>query len=64
VTQVVRLPGPANTVVFGEVIGIHLRDDCLVAGRFDVLRFRPLARLGYRDYTAVSEVFEMERPGE
>jgi flavin reductase (DIM6/NTAB) family NADH-FMN oxidoreductase RutF len=64
VTQVVRLPGPANTVVFGEVTGIHLRDDCLVAGRFDVLRFRPLARLGYRDYTSVGEVFEMGRPGE
>lgn len=64
VTQVVRLPGPANLVVFGEVTGIHLRDDCLVGGRFDVTRFRPLGRLGYRDYAEVSEVFELRRPGE
>ena len=38
-----------DLAVFGEVIGIHLRDDCLVDGRFDVLTFNPLARLGYRD---------------
>ena len=61
-TQIVQLPGAANYVVFGTVTGVHLRDDCIVDGRFDVSRFRPLARLGYMDYTAVDEVFEMERP--
>jgi flavin reductase (DIM6/NTAB) family NADH-FMN oxidoreductase RutF len=61
-TQVVRLAGEANHVVFGEVVGIHLRDDCLVDGRFDVTRFQPLARLGYRDYARVSEVFSLARP--
>ena len=39
-------------------------DDCLVEGRFDVLRFQPLARLGYRDYARVTELFTMVRPGE
>lgn len=61
-TQIVQLPGAANFVVFGEVTGIHLRDDCLVDGRFDVTRFQPLARLGYRDYAVVREVFELARP--
>jgi flavin reductase (DIM6/NTAB) family NADH-FMN oxidoreductase RutF len=61
-TQVISLPGEANIVVFGEVTGVHLRDDCLVDGRFDVTRYQPLARLGYRDYTRVAEVFELRRP--
>jgi flavin reductase (DIM6/NTAB) family NADH-FMN oxidoreductase RutF len=64
VTQIVPLAGEANVAVFGEVVGVHLRDDCLVDGLFDVTRFTPLARLGYRDYAAVREVFEIRRPGE
>ncbi|SIO37816.1 NADH-FMN oxidoreductase RutF, flavin reductase (DIM6/NTAB) family [Rhodovulum sp. ES.010] len=63
-TQIVRLSGDANFAVFGEVTGIHLRDDCLAGGRFDVTLYQPLARLGYRDYAVVREVFELKRPGE
>lgn len=61
-TQIVKIEGESNFVVFGEVIGVHLRDDCVVDGRFDVTQFTPLSRMGYRDYTAVREVFEMVRP--
>ncbi|WP_347311034.1 flavin reductase family protein [Defluviimonas sp. SAOS-178_SWC] len=64
VVQIVRLRGDNNHLVIGEVKGIHLRDDCLVEGRFDVTRFQPLARGGYRDYSVVTEVFEMIRPSE
>ena len=62
VTQVVTLPGKANLTVFGEVTGIHLRDDCLKDGRFDVMLFNPLSRLGYRDYSVVENVFTLARP--
>jgi len=61
-TKIVELPGKANFVVFGEVTGVHLRDDCLVDGLFDVTRFNPLTRLGYRDYSVVREVFSLRRP--
>lgn len=61
-TQIVKIEGAANFVVFGEVIGVHLRDDCVVDGRFDVTQYEPLSRLGYRDYTRVREVFEIIRP--
>ena len=61
-TQIVQIEGAANFAVFGEVIGVHLRDDCMVDGRFDVTQYTPLSRLGYRDYTAVREVFEIIRP--
>lgn len=63
-TQIVELKGTSNFLVLGEVTGIHLRDDCLVDGRFDVTRFQPLARMGYRDYTVVREIFELTRPDE
>ena len=64
VVEIITLRGRDNFLVIGEVVGIHLRDDCLVGGRFDVTRFQPLARMGYRDYAVVSEVFELRRPGE
>jgi flavin reductase (DIM6/NTAB) family NADH-FMN oxidoreductase RutF len=63
-TQIVQLPGEANFVVFGEVTGVHLRDDCLKDGVFDVLSFNPLTRMGYRDYSVVREKFSLKRPGE
>ena len=61
-TGIVELPGEANKVVFGEVTGIHMRDDCLVDGVFDVTKFQPLTRLGYRDYSVIREVFSLARP--
>jgi flavin reductase (DIM6/NTAB) family NADH-FMN oxidoreductase RutF len=61
-TQIIALKGPNNFVVLGEVIGVHIRDDCIVDGRFDATKYVPLARMGYRDYTAVEEVFELIRP--
>ena len=63
-TQVVQLPGEANFAVFGEVTGVHLRDDCLSDGIFDVTKYQPLARMGYRDYAVIQEVFDLARPGE
>lgn len=63
-TQEVQLKGRGNFLVLGEVTGIHLRDDCLTGGRFDVTRYRPVARMGYRDYAIVREVTELLRPGE
>lgn len=60
--RTVDLPGEANIVAFGEVTGIHIKDDCLVDGIFDVTRFQPLGRMGYQDYTRVTELFSLIRP--
>jgi flavin reductase (DIM6/NTAB) family NADH-FMN oxidoreductase RutF len=49
-------------VVFGHVVGIHIKDEVIVDGLVDVLKFRPVARLGYMDYTVVDSVFSMGRP--
>ncbi len=62
--QIVKLEGAHNYMAIGEVTGVHMRDDCLVDGRFDVTRYQPLARLGYKDYARVTELFSLSRPGE
>ncbi len=61
-TRIIRLAGEANYMVLGVVTGIHLREDCIKDGKFDLSAAGWLARLGYKDYTAVRETFEMERP--
>jgi flavin reductase (DIM6/NTAB) family NADH-FMN oxidoreductase RutF len=63
-TQILTLKGHENFLIIGEVTGIHLRDNCLVDGYFDITRFHPVARGGYKDYSVVREVFQMTRPGE
>lgn len=64
VTEIVTLRGAHNYLVIGEVTGIHIADDCLTDGRFDAARYRPVARMGYRDYHIVRDRFEKLRPGE
>jgi flavin reductase (DIM6/NTAB) family NADH-FMN oxidoreductase RutF len=58
-----RLADHLCAIVIGRVIGVHIRDDALTPdGRIDVARIRPLARLGYLDYTSVESVFTMPPP--
>lgn len=61
-TKIVELPGLSNQVVFGEVTGVRIRDEHLIDGTFDVTTFQPLARLGYRDYSVVKDLFSLTRP--
>jgi len=51
-----------NTVVFGEVVGIHLNERYIRNGMVDTAAMQPLARLGYRDYSWVEKTFGMDRP--
>lgn len=59
----IELPGHAFMVI-GEVVGIHIRDEHIKDGLLDITSYKPLARLGYRDYTAVTETFSLNRPGQ
>jgi flavin reductase (DIM6/NTAB) family NADH-FMN oxidoreductase RutF len=48
-------------IVVGRVVGVHIKDDVLTAeGKIDVVKIRPLARLGYLDYTSVESSFSLE----
>jgi flavin reductase (DIM6/NTAB) family NADH-FMN oxidoreductase RutF len=58
------LPGrnleQSHYVVVGQVIGVYIKDEAITPeGRIDVLKLRPLARLGYHDYTSVESCFTM-----
>lgn len=64
--QIVLLPGrtPAarHHLVIGHVVAVHIDDGALTAdGRIDVVKLRPIARLGYKDYVCVQEIFQMEK---
>ena len=60
--KIIELPGLRNNMVIGKVIGIHIDDKYLQNGIFDVLTFKPVARMGYKDYTIINTKFELERP--
>ncbi|MBM3542039.1 MAG: flavin reductase family protein [Alphaproteobacteria bacterium] len=64
--QTVRLPAQppnhGNVMVIGEVVGIHIDEAILSDGMVDMTKFRPVARLGYWQYTVVDNAFWMEPP--
>ncbi len=49
-------------VVIGQVVGIHIREEAIKDGRFDMAKVRPIGRMGYMDYCDAGDVFEMFRP--
>jgi len=51
------------TMVLGEVVMIHIDESVLRDGIVDLELAQPIARCGYRDYAAVTELFQMCRPG-
>lgn len=64
--QIVTLPGRVpsgnHAVVIGQVVAVHIDDDVLTSdGRIDVVKIRPIARLGYKDYASVEATFQMEK---
>ncbi|MFN9774434.1 MAG: flavin reductase family protein [Burkholderiales bacterium] len=64
-----RFPGngPMGSadVVFGRVVAVHIADEVIDAnGMVDVLKIRPIARMGYFEYTSVESKFSMVIPGD
>jgi flavin reductase (DIM6/NTAB) family NADH-FMN oxidoreductase RutF len=53
----------ANTLLLGQVVGVHIHPAFLKGGLFDIAAAGTIARCGYRgDYAEVTSVFEMLRP--
>jgi len=51
-----------SSIVVGEVVGVHVDDAVIVDGHIDVVKMKPIARLGYMDYSVVDEIFSIQRP--
>ncbi|WJS87164.1 flavin reductase family protein [Paracoccus sp. TOH] len=50
-------------IVIGQAARIHIRQDVITEGQFDIAKAGTIARAGYRgDYVVVTETFEMLRP--
>ncbi len=64
--QTLELPcdieGGRNAICLGRVVGVHIRDEFLTDGKVDIARIKPLARLGYQDYTVAEKVLTLSRP--
>ncbi len=65
--QTIMIPGndEINSVdlIIGRVVGIHIKDEFITEdGRVDILKIKPVARLGYYDFTYVDNSFEMFPP--
>jgi flavin reductase (DIM6/NTAB) family NADH-FMN oxidoreductase RutF len=65
--QTVRLKGAdgqqfQGSIIIGQVVNIFIDDAVIENGMIDILKIRPLSRLGYMDYATVHDVFAMERP--
>jgi flavin reductase (DIM6/NTAB) family NADH-FMN oxidoreductase RutF len=65
--QTIRIPtgNEVSTVdiVIGRVAHVHIADDIILpSGKLDILKIKPIARLGYYDYTVINEIFEMKAP--
>ncbi len=64
--KTIDLPGNRpvshHKVVLGRVVAVHIDDSALTPeGLIDVLKIRPLSRLGYKDYTTIESIFQMEK---
>ena len=46
-------------MVLGHVISIHIDDDYIQNGKLDVTKYQPVARLGYKDYATITDIYEM-----
>ncbi len=66
--QVIDLPATSisvrNALIIASVVGIHIADEVLVDGMVDLTKAKPLARLGYLNYSVIEKTFQMRRPPE
>ena len=49
-------------LVLGQVVGVHIDEAFVRAGRLDTAALQPIARCGYADYAVVDELFVLTRP--
>lgn len=63
--QTIRLPGTSCVgsadIIIGKVVGVHIKDEFIMEdGKLDMLKIKPLARMGYSDYTYVDKLITVE----
>ncbi|MGH7373193.1 MAG: flavin reductase family protein [Candidatus Rokuibacteriota bacterium] len=66
VAQIIPVGRGPHSLVLGEILYFHVRDDVYDAasGRIDMARLKPVGRLAGQQYTHVHDIFQMKRPNE
>jgi flavin reductase (DIM6/NTAB) family NADH-FMN oxidoreductase RutF len=66
VARVVPVGNGPHSLVLGEIVYFHVRDDVYDAatGRIDITRLKPIGRLAGHQYSYIHDIFEMKRPNE
>jgi flavin reductase (DIM6/NTAB) family NADH-FMN oxidoreductase RutF len=52
-----------SDAIFGEVLHVHVDDSLLHDGRIDIIKMKPVTRMGGLSWGKLGEVFELPRPG-
>jgi flavin reductase (DIM6/NTAB) family NADH-FMN oxidoreductase RutF len=61
--QLIALPKSDSTLVIGEVVLFHVRDELFDGERVDATKLKPVARLGRSHYyTTLGKIFQLYRP--
>lgn len=65
-TQTIKLPHEdsklANHIVLGKIVGVHIDDSVIINGIVDEMKLEPMARLGYLNYTRLTEIHSKPFP--
>ena len=60
--DMIELPGSPNragcVMVLGHVISMHIDDAVITDGLVDVTKFQPVMRLGYKDYSHITDIYQ------
>lgn len=61
--DMIELPGTDKragcVMVLGHVLSMHIDDEYIKDGKLDVAKYQPVARLGYKDYATITDIYEM-----
>lgn len=63
--QIIELRSPPqkrHAMVIATIVQVHIVEDALRDGKVDQVQLQTVARCGYRDYTVIDSLFELERP--
>ncbi|MEE9325179.1 MAG: flavin reductase family protein, partial [Dehalococcoidia bacterium] len=60
--QTVEVGGGASTLVLGEAVLAHIRDDLYKDGEIDVRKLKPVGKMEGFMFCRIQDVFEMKPP--
>ncbi len=64
VVQITPVGRGPHSLVLGEIVHFHVRDELYQNGRIDMHALRPVGRLAGHLYSHIHDIFEMIRPAE